>query len=85
MCKPLSKRRKPGPLVNETPAMKEAVAKYIADGEARNLNTESLKKMRAAAKLLEQTVAVLRAEAEEQREFRNSRISSTREKTVPCG
>ena len=32
----------------ETPTIKEAVAKYIADGEARNLNAESIKKMRDA-------------------------------------
>lgn len=36
----------------EIPTVKEAVAKYIADGEARNLNAESVKKMRDAVERL---------------------------------
>jgi hypothetical protein len=36
----------------EIPTIKEAAQKYIADGEARNLNSESLKKMRDAVERL---------------------------------
>ena len=36
----------------EIPTIKEAVEKFIADGEARNLNAESLKKMRDAVERL---------------------------------
>lgn len=36
----------------EIPTLKEAVAKFIADGEARNLNAESIKKMRGAVERL---------------------------------
>ena len=35
-----------------TPTIKEAVEKWIADGQARNLNAESVKKMRDAVERL---------------------------------
>ena len=63
----------------EIPTIKEAVQKFVADGEARNLNAESLKKMRDAVERLflgfciKQGYRLLKQlGVDEVREFRNS-------------
>jgi integrase/recombinase XerD len=63
----------------EIPTLKEAVQKFVADGEARNLNAESLKKMRDAVERLflgfctKQGYRLLKQlGVDEVREFRNS-------------
>jgi site-specific recombinase XerD len=65
----------------EIPTIKEAVDKYIADGEARNLNAESIKKMRDAVDRLflgfctKQGYRLLKQlGVDELREFRNSLV-----------
>jgi hypothetical protein len=60
------------------PSIRQAVEKYIADGEARNLNKESLKKMRDAVERLFLTKNGYRLlkqlGVDEIREFRNSLV-----------